>query len=274
MDFQHIRSEVFVSLHWMKEDNMTSQRIVARVLIFLTAMLFCTQVRAETPKEIVQKADQLMRANSSISELSMTVIKPDWSRTMEMKVWAVEPDYALVLITSPAKDKGTVTLKRQKEVWNWIPAVQRVIKIPPSMMLQPWMGSDFTNDDLVRESSIVKDYEHSIIGEETYAGYDCYKIQMTPKPEAGVVWGKIITWIAKAGYLQLKEDFYDEDGTLVKSMIGSQVQEMGGRIIPTNWEMTPLDKPDQKTVMEYISIQFNPQIDSSFFSEQNMKRVR
>ena len=253
---------------------MAFQRTVARMLLVVLALLWCPHIMAETPKDIVQKADQLLRANSSISELSMTVIKPDWSRTMNMKVWAVEPDYALVLVTSPAKDKGTVTLKRQIEVWNWIPAVQRVIKIPPSMMLQPWMGSDFTNDDLVRESSIVVDYEHSIIAEEQYAGYDCYQIQMIPKPEAGVVWGKIITWISKESYLQLKEDFYDEEGILVKSMIGSKVQEMGGRTIPTHWEMTPLDKPNQKTVMEYLAIEFNPQIETSFFSEQNMKRVR
>lgn len=253
---------------------MTSQKMITRSITVVIALFWCMHVMAETPKDIVQKADELMRAQSTISELSMTVVKPDWSRTMEMKIWAVEPDYALVLVTSPAKDKGTVTLKREKEVWNWLPAVQRVIKIPPSMMLQPWMGSDFTNDDLVRQSSIVQDYEHSLITAEQHAGYDCYKIQMTPKPDAGVVWGKIITWISKEGYLQLQEDYYDEDGMLVKSMIGSNVQDMGGRTIPTHWEMVPTDKPDQKTVMEYQTIEFNPQIETSFFSEQNMKRVR
>lgn len=246
-------------------------------LLFTITLLFQRMVIslvAETPRQIVQNADQLLRANSSISEISMTVVKPDWSRTMTMKVWALEPDFALVLITSPAKDKGVVTLKRDKEVWNWIPAVQRVIKIPPSMMLQPWMGSDFTHDDLVRQSSIVEDYEHSLIGEEKYAGYDCYVIQMIPKPDAGVVWGKIITWISKTGYLELRADYYDEDQVLVKSMIGSNVKQLGGRTIPTHWEMIPNDKPGQKTVMDYISIQFNPKIAPSFFSEQNMKRVR
>ena len=236
--------------------------------------IFATNLNAETPKQIVQKANDLLRGKSSISELSMKIIKPDWSRTMDMKVWALEPDFALVLITSPAKDRGIVTLKREKEVWNWIPSVERVIKIPPSMMLQPWMGSDFTNDDLVRQSSIVQDYVHSLIGEEKYEGYDCYKIQMIPKPDAGVVWGKIISWISKVGYLELRADYYDEDGAIVKSMIGSNVKKMGGRTIPTHWEMIPNDKPGQKTVMDYISIQFNPRIDRSFFSEQNMKRVR
>jgi outer membrane lipoprotein-sorting protein len=207
------------------------------MLMVFAGFILNGTLTAQDAREIVRKADELIRASSSYAEMSMQVVKPDWSREMKMKIWSLEPEYALVLITEPAKDKGTVTLKRDKEVWNWIPSVHRVIKIPPSMMLQAWMGSDFTNDDLVRQSSIVKDYEHSIIGEESYAGYDCYKIQMMPKPEAGVVWGKIITWISKDGYLQLRADYYDEDGTLIKSMLGSKVQKMGGRIIPAHFSL-------------------------------------
>jgi len=237
-------------------------------------MILSTQLMAQTAREIVMKSDELIRAKSSYTELKMAVIKPDWSREMEMKVWSLEPDYALVLITAPAKDKGTVTLKRQKEVWNWIPSVHRVIKIPPSMMMQSWMGSDFTNDDLVRQSSIVEDYEHSLIGEEETAGYLCWKIQMIPKPEAGVVWGKIIMWVSKEGYMQLQADYYDEDEYLVKTMKGSAIKKMGGRVIPSHWEMIPLDKPGNKTVMDYLEIEFNIKTDESFYSQQNMKRVR
>lgn len=247
---------------------------IIHLLFFFSIILLINSGFCRSAKEIVEKSNELMRANSSISEVSMTVIKPDWQRKITMKMWSLEPNYTLVLITKPAKDKGTVTLKRDKEVWNWIPTVQRVIKIPPSMMLQPWMGSDFTNDDLVRESSIIEDYEHSIIGEKEIDGYNCYKINLKPKPEAGVVWGKIIMWISKSGYLQLKSDYYDEDDYLVKSMIGKNIQKMGGRTIPTHWEMLPVDKPGQKTVMDYHSIKFNPNIKRSFFSQQNMKRVR
>jgi len=229
---------------------------------------------AESAKDVVAKADELIKAKSSYSEMKMSVIKTDWSREIGMKTWSLEPEFALVLITAPAKDKGTVTLKREKEVWNWIPSVHRVIKIPPSMMMQSWMGSDFTNDDLVKQSSIVKDYDHSFAGEEEVDGYLCHKIRMIPKPEAGVVWGKVIMWISKQGYLQLRVDYFDEDEYLVKSMIGSKIKKMGGRTIPTHWEMIPVDKPGQKTVMEYISIEFNIDINESFFSQQNMKRVR
>lgn len=245
-----------------------------RYMTVMFFMILSTQLMAQTAREIVMKSDELIRAKSSYTELKMAVIKPDWSREMEMKVWSLEPDYALVLITAPAKDKGTVTLKRQKEVWNWIPSVHRVIKIPPSMMMQSWMGSDFTNDDLVRQSSIVEDYEHSLIGEEETAGYLCWKIQMIPKPEAGVVWGKIIMWVSKEGYMQLQADYYDEDEYLVKTMKGSAIKKMGGRVIPSHWEMIPLDKPGNKTVMDYLEIEFNIKTDESFYSQQNMKRVR
>jgi outer membrane lipoprotein-sorting protein len=204
----------------------------------------------------------------------MTVIKPDWSREMTTKMWMIEPDYAMILITAPAKDKGTVTLKRENEIWNWVPSIERVIKIPPSMMLQPWMGSNFTNDDLVRESSIVEDYTHEIVGEETISGYACHKIRLLPKEEAGVVWGKLLMWISKEGYLELKIEYFDEDGELVKYMTGSEIKEMGGRTLPSRWEMNPVDDPGEKTVLEYREMAFDVDLKPSFFSQQNIKRVR
>ena len=225
-------------------------------------------------REIVVKANDLFRGKSSQSTAVMKVVKPEWSREMTTKIWMLEPDYAMIIITEPARDKGNVTLKREKEMWNWVPSIQRIIKIPPSMMMQPWMGSDFNNDDLVRESSIVEDYTHSFIGEEVIKGYDCYKVLLTPNPDAGVVWGKVIMWISKKGYLELKTEYYDEDENLVKYMTGSQVKEMGGRTIPSYWEMIPVDKEGEKTILEYKSMEFDIDIKPSFFSEQRMKRVR
>ncbi len=231
-------------------------------------------VQAQDAREIVKKANDLMRGSSTYTELSMSITKPEWSRTIDMKVWAVEPDYSLVYVTAPARDKGSVTLKRKNEVWNWLPSVQRVIKIPPSMMLQSWMGSDFTNDDLVRESSIVDDYTHVIAGEETIEGRRCWKIALTPKPEAGVVWGKLLVWITQEGYVELRTDFYDEDGALVKTFTGSDIKTFDGRTIASHWEMVPVNEPGKKTVLDYTKIRFDVRLDQSFFSEQNMKRVR
>lgn len=248
---------------------------ISSINIFINVFFLLTVIgHSQDAKEIVRKSDELIKSKSSYAEVTMTVVKTDWSRTIGMKMWALEPDYAMIYITEPARDKGSVTLKRKKEVWNWIPAAQKVIKIPPSMMLQSWMGSDFTNDDLVKESSVVNDYTHTIVGEENFNGYDCYKIVSVPKPDAGVVWGKLLIWVAKNEYFQLKVEFFDEDDFIVKTYLGDDIKEMGGRIIPTYWEMIPMDKPGEKTVFIYNKIEFNFNVDESFFSERNMKRVR
>lgn len=245
-----------------------------KLILGTVLLLNFTSPFAQNAKEIIKKADELMRSKSSYAEFSMTIIKTDWSRTFTMKSWALEPDYALIYVSEPARDKGTVTLKRKKEVWNWIPSAQKVIKIPPSMMLQSWMGSDFTNDDLVKESSVINDYEHKLLREEAYENYDCFVIQSIPKPEAGVVWGKLLTWISKKEFFQLKVEFYDEDDYLVKKYLGMDIKNLGGRMIPTHWEMIPEDRPGEKTEFDYLDIKFNFDLNESFFSEQNMKRVR
>ncbi len=248
---------------------------ISSINIFVTVFFLLTTIgHSQDAKEIVRKSDELIKSKSSYAEVTMTVVKTDWSRTIAMKNWSLEPDSALIYITEPARDKGSVTLKRKKEVWNWIPAAQKVIKIPPSMMLQSWMGSDFTNDDLVKESSVVNDYTHAIVGEEKFAGYDCYKIESIPKPDAGVVWGKLLIWVAKNEYFQLKVEFFDEDEFIVKTYLGDDIKEMGGRTIPTHWEMIPMDKPGEKTVFIYNKIEFNYNVNEAFFSERNMKRVR
>jgi outer membrane lipoprotein-sorting protein len=238
--------------------------------IFISSLLSYPQ----SAEEIVKRADENMRSNSSYVELTMTIVKPSWSRTLEMKAWALEPDFSMIYISSPARDKGSVTLKRKNEVWNWIPSAQKVIKIPPSMMLQSWMGSDFTNDDLVREASFINDYTHKLLGEEKLNGYDAYKIESIPKPGAGIVWGKVISWISKKDFLNLKGDYYDEDGDLIKIFTGTNEKKFGSRTVMSRWEMSPVDKPGNHTIMEYSLMKFNIDVNPSFFSEQNMKKVR
>ncbi len=251
-----------------------------RKLYFITLCILAITFTAPsacfsmTAKEIVAKANDLMHGKSSTATAVMSVVKPDWSREMTTKLWTLEPDYSLILISAPAKDKGTVTLKRKTEIWNWIPTIQRIIKIPPSMMLQPWMGSDFTNDDLVRESSIVEDYNHRLVGEEKIEGYDCYKIELLPKPEAGVVWEKMLLWVSKESFLELRTEYYGEEGKLVKYMTGSKVTNFGDRELPSHWEMVPVNKPGEKTILDYTTMEFGVDIGPSFFSRQNMKRVR
>lgn len=229
---------------------------------------------AQDATEIIRQMDEKMRGESLEAELTMIIVRPSWDRTISMKSWSRGTEYSLILITGPARDEGTAFLKRGNEIWNWVPSVGRTIKMPPSMMMQSWMGSDFTNDDLVRESSVVIDYEHELVGEETIEGYECYKIKMIPKPDAPVVWEQVDVWISKEEYIQLRSEFYDEYGELVNVMKGMNVKEFDGRLIPSKMEMIPQDKEGHKTVMEYKSMEFNEGIPESFFSVQNMRRVQ
>jgi len=238
-------------------------------------LVFSAAVPAQdlTATEIVQKAYDLMRGKSSYSEVTMHIIRPKWERTLSFKAWAKGTKYSLIYITAPAKEKGQVFLKRDKEMWNWIPSISRTIKIPPSMMMQSWMGSDMTNDDLVKESSIIEDYDHKLTGTEELNGYECYKIELVPKEEAAVVWGKIYSWITKKEFITLKNEYYDEDGYLVNTETLSKIKNVGDRTIPTFFEMVPADKPGNKTTMEFTLIRFNIPLDDNFFSIQNMRRI-
>jgi hypothetical protein len=152
---------------------------------------FLLQINAQDPREIVQSSLDLVNGQSNYGEMEMTLVRPKYTRSISMKSWSLGNEYFLIYITAPARDRGQVFLKRKNDMWNWMPNISRMIKIPPSMMAQNWMGSDFTNDDLVKMNSLVEDYDHKLLGEETIEGYSCYKIEMIPKPEAAVVWGKI-----------------------------------------------------------------------------------
>ena len=251
---------------------MSSKKLLLALLII--ALSIPAGVAQElTAEEIVQKADNLQRGKTSQVEMSMTIIRPKWQRTITMKSWSKGRDYSMTYITSPAKDKGQVFLKRENEMWQWVPSISRMIKIPPSMMSQGWMGSDYTNDDILKESSIVVDYNHKLVGEEKISDIDCYKIEMVPKEDATVVWGKVIKWISKKEFWQLKSEYYDEDGDLIRTELASEVKQFSDRKLPSMLEILPTDKPGHSTVVHVISARFNVALDDGFFSQQNMKRV-
>lgn len=244
-----------------------------RYLIFLAAWVWPAVMQGQSATAIVQKADEKLRGNTSQVELTITTIRPAWSRSMDVKAWIKGSNYSLLLIQSPAKDKGIAFLKRNKEVWNWMPSLERTIKLPPSMMSQSWMGTDFTNDDLVKESSVVNDYVHSFAGDTLISDRECYIIRMVPKPEAAVVWGQLLVCIDKKDFLELNIRFYDEEGRLVNIMNAYDIRIMDNRMIPTRFEMIPVDKKNQKTEMIYRSIKFNRPMDDGFFTTEKMKTV-
>jgi len=245
-------------------------------ILLFACLLIGSAAMAQTPdaKEIMRKVDQKMKGLSNKSEFKMTIIRPSWTREMTMKTWGKGDDYALVLVTAPERDKGTAFLKRGKEIWNWQPTIDRVIKMPPSMMSQSWLGSDFKNDDLVQQVSIVNDYSHKILGEETIEGRPCYIIELIPDEDAAVVWGKIIAWIDKAEFIELKTEFYDEDDYLINTMYGKDVKLMGGKLLASKMEVIPADEEGNKTILEYLWIEFDVPMPDSYFSVQNMKRLK
>jgi outer membrane lipoprotein-sorting protein len=241
------------------------------LLLFILLSIFCS---AQSAKEIVARADDKMRGKTSQAEMVIKTTRPTWTREMSVKTWMKGTEFAMILIQAPVKDKGTVFLKRKKEVWNWLPTLERSIKLPPSMMSQSWMGTDFTNDDLVKESSVVEDYEHTVMGDTLLQGRNCYIIEMIPKPDAAVVWGKLIVCIDKQDFIELHSRFYDEDGILVNTMNASEIRKMDGRLIPTRLEMIPSDKKNQKTEILYKIILFNRPIEDTFFTMDRMRNLK
>jgi outer membrane lipoprotein-sorting protein len=228
-----------------------------------------------TATEIVRKADDKFKGEQSgYSVMTMTIIRPTWQRTVEFKSWSKENDYSLTLITAPAREKGQTFLKRGTEMWSWNPSINRLVKLPPSMMSQGWMGSDYTNDDILRESSIVNDYDHSIEGSEIVDGRDCWKIRLLAKENADVLWGHQIWWIEKKEYIALKAELYDEDGFLVRSEKASELKTLDGRFLPTKIELVPAENEGYKTILKIVEMKFNLKIEESFFSQQNMKTIR
>lgn len=245
------------------------RRRIALLLIFLPVAIY-----AQDATEIVKKSDKKLHGETSKAKMQMKIIRPSWERKVLMKTWTKGREYAMVLITEPPRDEGTAFLKRNQEMWNWVPKVDRVIKLPPSMMSQSWMGSDFTNDDLVKQSSIVTDYHHELLGTEKINGYTCHKIELTPRENAAVVWGRVLLWISEDAYLQMQAKYYDQDGGLINTMKGSDIQTFDGRKLPAKLTMIPAEEPDHKTVLIYEDLQFNMPLEDSFFSIQNMKRLR
>ncbi len=250
--------------------------IVTIILTAAITIMATMQVSSQemTAKEIIDKADKKNRGLSSKGTMSMTIVRPSWERTIVMKNWSKGDENFMIYITEPAKEKGQVFLKVGKEMWNYVPTISRMIKIPPSMMMQSWMGSDFTNDDLVKQSSIVVDYTHTLLGQEVVNGQNCYIIELIPLPEAPVVWGKITSWVTTEGFNVWKNEFFDEDGFLQNTENAYDLKEMGDRIIPTRIEMIPAEEDGKKTVLEILDSEYNIDIKDSFFSKQNMKKVR
>ncbi len=230
--------------------------------------------RLETAEEIIDYVDHLLRGNSSQGTIVMDIVTENWSRSLEMEVWSLGKEYSLVRVNAPKSEAGTATLKVDKQVWNYLPRADRTIKIPPSLMMGSWMGSHFTNDDLVKESQLIEDYNIEISFDGERDGEPVWEFTLTPKPEAPVVWGRIEEQVRRRDVMPTWAKYYDEDGNLSRTMAFSEFKTMGGRLVPSVMTITPEDKPSESTTIIYSDIVFDVGLDQDFFSLRNLKQLR
>lgn len=251
-----------------------AKKVILRLCLplFFLAIL-CTDAGAQDAQTLVEKSFNYMRGKTSTATVEMVIHRPEWERVATIKAWTRGEQDSIFWITAPPKDKGNGTLKRGREMWLYNPKVNRVIKIPPSMMSQAWMGSDFSNDDLSKTDSLLHDYSHTIIGTETHEGKNVYLIQSMPKPDAPVVWGMQKLKIREDSIF-LEQDFYDEDHELVKALTTLQIQLLGGRLLPRVWKMQKADAQGEYTLLEYREITFDQPLSDSLFSLSSLKRPR
>ena len=225
----------------------------------------------ETAEQIMDRVDRMMRGESSQGTVSMEIVTEHWSRTMEMRIWSFGTDYSLIRILSPRKDAGTATLRAGNDIWNYLPRVDRTIKIPTSLMGAAWMGSHFTNDDLVKESRLIEDYDIVISYEGPRDGVQVWEFTLTPRPEAPVVWGRILYQVRKSDEMPTWVEYYDEREARARTMTFEDYRQMGGRLVPAVMNVVPEDKPDERTTVRYDDLEFDVGLDESFFSLRNLR---
>lgn len=239
-------------------------------LILLLCISLCSSaftMADEKAVNLLKKVDELYRSQTAIATMQMTVLTPNWQRTMKLKSWGRGLEDTFIRILSPKKDRGVATLKIDKEMWNYFPKINKVIKVPPSMMMGSWMGSDFTNDDLVREVSLVEDYHVDLTEKD-----ELYTLKLSPKQNTVTVWEKIEFTVQKKDLMPLEQRYYNEKDELVRSMVFDKVKEFNGRAMPARMVMTPHKKPGNSTVIEYLEMSFDQPLPKNIFSLRNLQK--
>jgi outer membrane lipoprotein-sorting protein len=244
------------------------------LLSLLLTTLVCMPVSAQLePRQLVEKAMEHWRGVSSFTELTMVIHRPDWERSMSMRAWTKGQKQSLVRIIAPKKDRGNGTLIDDNNMWSYSPKVNRVIKIPSSMMSQSWMGSDFSNKDIAKADDIVDQYVHSLLSSTEIDGVEVYEVEAIPNEDAAVVWGREVMLIS-AEHVVLKHSFYDQDDELVQELTTLEIVEMGGRTVASRQRMGEVDSPEEWTEISVDSIEYGVDISDSLFTLSNLRNPR
>ena len=254
------------------------KRLLCVSLAILGLVLGARAARADNITEaeiqkIIQEIDELYRSKSSYAQIDMEIVTPHWQRTLSMEAWSQGTEKTFIRINEPKKEKGVATLRIGNEMWNYLPKTNKVIKVPPSMMMSSWMGSDFTNDDLVKEFSLFEDYTYELIELDT-AVDNLHFINCIPREDLPIVWGNIVIAVTNDKHLPVWQKYYDEKGSLMRVMTYSEEKKFGDRLIPAVMEMIPLSKEGHKTVIRYVDIEFDIKVDKEIFSLRNLRSIK
>jgi outer membrane lipoprotein-sorting protein len=246
-------------------------RTFLSVLLLTASMTAVAEDRDGT--QIVRDAIDHWRGLTSYTEMAMVIHRPDWERTMTMRAWTKGQEQSLVRVIEPKKDRGNGTLTDENSMWTFSPKVNRVIKVPSSMMAQSWMGSDFSNKDIARADDIIDQYDHTIIKSEEIDGIVVHEIESIPHEDAAVVWGREVLKI-REDHVVLEHAFYDQDGALVKKLVSLDVGEMGGRTIATRQRMVKTDNAEEWTEISVIDVEYEVDLKDSLFTLSNLRNPR
>ncbi|MFH1893114.1 MAG: outer membrane lipoprotein-sorting protein [Candidatus Zixiibacteriota bacterium] len=248
---------------------MANLKVLLLIWLLLVPTLWAQQSKNSLTQtelvEIIRRIDALYRSQSSYSEIEMEIVTPNWQRTLSMKAWTEGMKKTLLRITSPKKEMGVATLRIQNEMWNYLPKTNKVMKVPPSMMMSSWMGSDFTNDDLVKEFSLFEDYSYELI-EIQDSDTSLMFINSIPREDLPVVWGNVVIAVRRSDHVPVWQKYYDEKGNLMRVLTYSNIRKFGDRTIPSTMEMVPMTKEGNKTVIRYLTVEFDAEIPEEMFT--------
>jgi len=246
-----------------------------RTLIVLLGILITGTATAQEldAAQLVRDAMDHWRGLTSVSDMTMTIHRKDWERSMTMKSWSKGDKLSLVRVTAPKKDAGNGTLVRDNSMWTFAPKINRIIKVPSSMMSQSWMGSDFSNKDISKSTDIIDQYDHELLGREERDGHVYYTVASIPHEDAAVVWGKEVM-IIRDDYVLMEQQFWDQDGVLVKAMKTLDVQMMGGRAVARVMRMGKVDEPEEWTEITSNSVEFDLELPDNLFTLSSLRNPR
>jgi outer membrane lipoprotein-sorting protein len=243
-------------------------KLTGLILIFIMLL----KLNAATPEEIITKAEEGIKGKTSHGIFTMNVVRPEFTRTVKMESWNDGNENALIVVLAPKREQNNKTLKRGNEMWTYLKNTELTMKLPPSMLLQSWNGSDLTNDDMLRETNLAEDYKLRLLDDEVIAGENCWQIELKPKPGTPVAWGKIRYWVRKSDYLPARIRFYDEKGRLHRTMEFSDYKVMSGKKTPAVWKIVDEKKVNQYTEFISNSVEFNIKIPSNIFSLKELEK--